>query len=150
MKTYKVIQVIKDPHIVFMRQERPRPTLFCEYRVLLESNEGYLVLVSADRTDLEGNLRAYDLAEGNRYKYEEVENCTLEVVLESIEGWLLPDFNSNGETEIEIAFSVLNDFRFAGKMTDDIHKRVIEIIRKKETSLTGMPKQTDARGSAEE
>lgn len=83
-----------------------------------------ICLKSADKTDLEGDLNADDFLNRN---YEEVRECTLEVIEESIEGWCLPEYNSCEDIDKkEIAIDVLNDFRRAGMLSDELYNQVME------------------------
>lgn len=92
MSKSRVVQIINDPHVAYMSIDYPRPTIYCDYRLLIEEEgRGDIWLISAEKNSLEGDLNADDfLSRG----FHDVEECTLEVIEESIKGWCLPEFNS--------------------------------------------------------
>lgn len=98
----KVIQIIKDLHVVFLGKNDPR-TLLCEYRVLIEDSDGRIHLVSVEQKELDGSMNADDLLSLRR---RECYHAPIETIVASIDAWINND-NTKRESIIE---TVLNGF----------------------------------------
>ena len=97
----KVISFIKDPHLAFINNEVPRCLLLCEYRILVENNEGFYKLISASKDDFAGIGASLDEIESNLH-LRECLVCTPEIVVEQVDYWVNNDHADPYKTLLEI------------------------------------------------
>lgn len=127
MSKSRVIQVLRDPHVVVECSE-DKATLLCEYRTLIEMGNGEVILISATADEMQGGYTAKELYEECGHGRREVEDVTEDSIIDSIEAWRNPSRNSTDELPIDTAKWVLRQFVKAGmiKMGDELYNNVMK------------------------
>lgn len=130
MSKSKVIQVLRDPHVVFDSYE-DKATLLCEYRTLIELKGGEVVLISATADEMQGGYIAEELYEECGHDRREVEDITADCIIDSIEAWRTPSRNSTDESPADTAKWVLKQFVITGmiRIGDELYDNVMKHFR---------------------
>jgi len=118
----KVISFIKDPHVVIECRHTDNATLLCNYRVLVQDDDGGVYIRSLAEIDIDGDLDADDIINSN---YEECEIATKEIIQQSIDAWLSPERNGNGESPKKTAEYVLRQFLRASMIDKDTYREIL-------------------------
>ena len=130
MSKSRVIQVLRDPHVVFDSYE-DKATLLCEYRTLIELEGGEVVLISATADEMKEGYPAEELwSECGCYR-SEVEDVTEDCIINSIEAWRHANRNSTDESPDDTVKWVLRQFVKAGMINigDELYDNVMKHFR---------------------
>jgi hypothetical protein len=113
MSKSRVIQVLRDPHVVLECSE-DKATLLCEYRTLIELEGGEVVLISTTADDMKEGYTAEELYGECGHFGKEIEDVTEDCIIDSIEAWRNADRNTIDEPPAVTAKWVLSQFVKAG------------------------------------
>lgn len=130
MSKSKVIQVLRDPHVVLECFE-DRATLLCEYRTLIELEGGEVALISTTADEMQGGYTAEEFYRECGLVRREVEEVTEDCIIDSIEAWRDPRRNGFDELPIDTAKWVLRQFVKAGmiRIGDELYDNVMKHFR---------------------
>lgn len=118
----KVISFIKDPHVVIESPYFDKATLLCNYRVLVQDDDGGIYVRSLTEIDIDGDRNAHNIINSS---YEEIEIATKDIILQSIEAWISPKRNHAGVSPKENAEYVLRQFLRANMIDKETYSEIL-------------------------
>ena len=123
-KENRLIQVIRDPHVVFQEGGYSPRTLYSGYRaVILDEDDGINIISLADG-DLDGDVTLKEVFKLCRY--EDVEFATKKIIKDSIDAWYKDSHERKvNVTPKENAEWVLDQFRKAKMIDETLYKEIL-------------------------
>ena len=128
----KIIQLIKDPHVVFLNADEPDIDI-AKYRVLMvDEHDGTILMVSAMDCDLDGSTTVDDLF---HYSSSEIKDIMPSHIINAA-AFRFKKFNLDKQSEYDHARDILNEikeivvskdkdlFAFLSDKVDEHYKKV--------------------------
>ncbi|MDO4197023.1 MAG: hypothetical protein Q4D33_12865 [Prevotellaceae bacterium] len=122
----RIISLVKDPHLTFVNNDVPRCLLICEYRMLVEKDDGLYQLLSVCNDDFAGRGTTKEELESNT-NLVECSVCTPEIVVEQVDYWVKTDHEDPYKTLIE----TIEYIGKAGVVLSDAEMKRVYLLMKK-------------------
>lgn len=123
-KEIRIVQVIRDPHVVFLERGNSPRTLYSGYRAVILDEDDRINIISLTDGDIDGDVALNEVFE--LCQYEDVEYATKKIIKESIEAW----WKNAQESKFKItpknnAEWVLGQFRKAKMIDDTLYREIL-------------------------